>query len=34
MTKEKTKSYMDYIADRIYFHKYQAEIIKDECVKF
>jgi len=34
MTKEKTKNYMDYITNKTYFHKYQVEIIKEECVKF
>ncbi len=30
----KTKNYMDYISNRIYFAKYQAEIVKKEVVDF
>jgi|GEM_PF-1390420 len=32
IAKGKTKNYMDYITERNYFHKYQAEIIKKECI--
>jgi len=34
VTKAKSKNYMDYINDRTYFAKYQAEIVKKECKDF
>ena len=34
ITKSKTKNYMDYINDRTYFAKHQAELAKKECKGF